>query len=94
MPMLEDLAAYFNEAEFAESVVIGGVTCSAIVDLDTELQVGEVLDRVMTVQLPTAIAPSAAEGTVCVVRGLNYRVRRVLLDEPDGSTKHLVLSKG
>ena len=93
MPMTEDLAAYFNEAEFAESVVIGGVTCSAIFDDSTEVVLGEVLTRAPTLLLPTAIAPAAAEGTACTVRGAGYRVRQVQLVPPDASLKRLVLTR-
>lgn len=94
MPMTEDLAAFFNEAEFAESVVIGGVTCSAIFDLETQVVLGgDAITLAPTLRLPTATAPAAAEGTACTVRAVAYKVRQVQLQPPDGATKLLVLTR-
>lgn len=94
MPMTEDLGVFFNSAEFADAVVVGGLTVSAVFDAESQVALGEVVILAPTLLLPAATAPAAADGTVCVVRGLNYRVRQVLLEPPDGVLKRLVLAKG
>lgn len=92
MPMDEDLSVFFGTAEFADSVVVGGVTVLAIFDLEAEVVFGEVVTLAPTLRMPAATAPAAADGTVCVIRGENYKVRGTpRLLPPDGATKQLVL---
>jgi hypothetical protein len=91
MAMTEDLAAFFAVDDFAEGVTVGGSAVTAIFDVQTQVVLGEVLSLAPTLLMPATTAPAAADGTVCVVRGLNYKVRQVLLEPPDGALKRLVL---
>ena len=91
--MTEDLIAFFDVAEFAETITVAGTPAAGIVDFFTDLQLGEVLTIAREVQLPASSAPGAAEGATVVVRGVTYRVRQVLLEPPDGVVLRLVLAK-
>lgn len=94
MPMTEDLSVFFDPAEFAESVVVGAVTCNAIFDQAAQVLVGEVIVTAPTLTLPAASVPAVAEGTPCTVRAQAYRVRQVLPQAPDGAIVLLVLARG
>lgn len=91
--MLENLASFFVNDDFAESIVVDGTTVSAIFDLGSELQLGEVLALGRSVLLPAASVPSVAEGSTVVVRSVTHRVRQVLQEPPDGLLVRLVLAK-
>lgn len=91
MPALEDLAAYFAEADFAEPVTVQGVSAPAIFDASTELMLGEMLVRAPSLLLPATVA--AADGGAVVVRGSSYVVRQVLDLPPDGALRRLVLAQ-
>lgn len=91
--MAEDLTAFFDVAEFAETITVAGSPAAAIVDFYTTELLGEVLTVAREVQLPASSAPGAAEGATVVVRGVTYRVRQMLLEPPDGVVMRLVLAK-
>lgn len=92
MPMTEDLGAFFAEADFADSVVIGGLTVSAIFDVESEVVLGEAITLAPTLTLPASVAPAAADGTTVTVRSVAYKVRGpAQLLPPDGALKRLVL---
>jgi hypothetical protein len=94
MPMDEDLSVFFNDAEFADTVVVGGLTVQAIFDVESQVVLGEVVTLAPTLRMPASVAPAAANGTVCVVRGVNYSVRGpAQLQPPDGATKLLILTR-
>lgn len=93
MPLTEDLAAFFATDDFADSVTVGGVAVQAIFDVESQVVVGELITLAPTLLLPAASAPAAADGTACVVRSVNYTVRQVLLEPPDGALKRLVLTR-
>lgn len=93
MPLTEDLSAFFNPAEFAEPVVVGGVTVNAIFDTAAQILLGEVIAAGPVLEMPAAAVPAAADGTACTVRGAAYRVRQVLPKPPDGAIVQLVLVK-
>lgn len=88
--MTEDLSLFFDEADFADPVTVAGVAASGIFDTSTELMLGEAVVQAPTLLLPATVA--AAEGDAAVVRGVNYTVRQVLLQPPDGALHLLVLA--
>jgi hypothetical protein len=92
MPMSEDLSTFLDVDEFATAVVIGGVTVNALFDVESQVLLGEVVALAPTLLVTADVV--AADGTVCVVNAINYRVRQVLLEPPDGAFKRLVLAKG
>lgn len=85
MAFTETLSPFFDADDFAESVVIDGVSVSAIFD-NAWAQAGigvagaATADPVLT--LPDASVPLEPEGKPVVVRGVAYRIVRV---EPDGT---------
>lgn len=93
MPMTEDLGAFFDDAEFAEPVVIGGATVDAIFDIASQVVLGEVVTLAPSLLLPAASVPAVDEGTACIVRAANYLVRQVLQEPPDGAVVRLVLTR-
>ena len=85
MAFTETLSPFFDADDFAESVVIDGVSVSAIFDNAwAQAGIGVVgaatADPVLT--LPDASVPLEPGGRPVVVRGVAYRIVRV---EPDGT---------
>jgi hypothetical protein len=93
MPFVEDLSPFFAIDGFGDAVVVGGVAVNAIFDTESQVVLGEVITIAPTLLMDATAAPAAAAGTDCVIRGLNYSVRQVLLEPPDGALKRLVLAK-
>lgn len=91
MPAFEDLSLYFSDDDFAEAVTVGGVAASGIFSTSTELMLGEALVQAPTLLLPATVA--AADGVAVVVRAVNYVVRQVLAQPPDGALHLLVLAE-
>lgn len=93
MAMTEDLSAFFADADFAETVTVGAVSLLAIFDVESQVVLGELLTLAPTLLLPASAAPAVADGTACVVRSVNYTVRQVLKEPPDGALVRLVLAR-
>jgi hypothetical protein len=93
MAFAEDMSVFMDESGFAEAVVVNAVTVSAIVDLDTQVALSDVLYTATTLLLPASAVPAAAEGQACTVRGAAYLIRQVLQEPPDGALVRLVLVK-
>lgn len=81
----EDISAFFNQAEFAETITLNGVDVLAIFDNGYSAgnvgSVGMASNQPM-VQLATALVPASPVGKVVLVRGISYRVGAC---EPDGT---------
>lgn len=85
----EDLGLFVSD--FGEDVMVNAVAARAVFDAASELALGDVLMAAPTLLLPATVA--AAEGQICVVRGVSYRVRQVLDEPPDGALRRLVLAR-
>lgn len=81
----EDATAFFNLAEFAETITLNGVQVAAIFDSGYSAgnvgSVGMASVQPMVV-LPTALVPVSPVGKAVIVRGVSYRVAAC---EPDGT---------
>lgn len=85
MPFTEDMTAFFNPADFAETITLDGVQVPAIFDNGYSAgNVGSVgmASTQPSVQLATARVPTSPVGDVVIVRGISYRVGA---HEPDGT---------
>lgn len=86
--MVEDMAVFFNAAEFASNATLDGVAVVGILDQPY----AQVLDGIATTEpmftLPTASAATAAQGQLLEVNNTTYRVRSVQGDGtgPSGVT--------
>lgn len=74
-----DLAALFSQNDFAETVVLDGVTIRDAIfdDGDREVNNGEGVAQIVpqpVVQLPTSYTASVVDGSVVIARGETYRV--------------------
>jgi hypothetical protein len=78
--MVENLAIFF--ADFAVTATLAGVSVPAIVDGVTQAP---------TALLKTSDAAAAAPDQAFVAESVNYRVRQVLREPPDGALTRLVL---
>jgi hypothetical protein len=85
----ENLAPLF--ADFGETVTVAGVSVRGIFDTSTELVLGDALTVSPSLEVPATVA--AAEGNAVVVRGVNYKIRQVLDQPPDGALRVLVLAR-
>jgi hypothetical protein len=85
MPFTEDMTAFFNLAEFAETITLDGASVAAIFDNGYSAgnvgSVGMASNQPMVV-LPTVLVPASPVGKVAIVRGVSYRVAA---SEPDGT---------
>lgn len=74
-----DLAALFSQNDFAETVVLDGVTIYDAIfdDGDREVNNGEGVAQIVpqpVVQLPTTHTAAVVDGSVVIARGKTYRV--------------------
>lgn len=81
----EDMNAFFNPSEVAQSVTVGGGSVSAI--FDNGYSVGNVggmgiASTQPTLILPTASVPLNPVGLAAVVGGVNYTIAE---HQPDGT---------
>lgn len=89
MAFAEDLTVLF--ADFGEAVLVNGTAAVGIFNTSTDLAQSAVLADGPSLELPATVA--AAEGQTVVVRSVNYRVRQVLDQPPDGRLRTLVLAQ-
>lgn len=85
MAMTEDFTAFFNPAEFAKSVTVGGVAVSAIFDNGYALGSVGLLGMASSqpgITLSTASVPASPVGLPVVVGSAQYLVAA---HEPDGT---------
>jgi hypothetical protein len=83
MPFAEDLAPFFNTADFASAATLNGVAVNGIFDNDYFEPLGnEVQGSAPRFVCAAASVPSVAHGQSLVVGGVTYKVRGV---EPDGT---------
>jgi hypothetical protein len=76
---------------FGEPVTVAGQPVRAIVDLATQLVLGDAIAQAPVLRVMASVA--ATEGAACTVRGLAYVVRQVLDLPPDAAERQLVLSR-
>ena len=74
-----DLSAIFSQCDFAETVVLDGVTIPQAIfdDGDVEVNNGEGVAQIVPrpmVQLPTSYLDNLVDGSVVIARGKTYRV--------------------
>jgi hypothetical protein len=89
MPLVDDVTVYF--ADFGEEITVDYVPTTAIFDLSTELQLGDVLQQAPSVLVPSTVV--AVVGSAVVARSVNYTVRQVLDEPPDSVLRRLVLAR-
>jgi hypothetical protein len=87
--MVEDLTIFF--ADFAVAATLSGVAVLAIVDRESVVEVGGVVTQAPTALLQSSDAAGAAPEQVFAAEAVNYRVRQVLREPPDGALTRLVL---
>lgn len=74
MPMTEDLSAFFDEADFAESLLLDGQAVSGIFDNVVDEALGMVT-AAPRVRLPSVACSGITAASTLVARGSTYRVR-------------------
>lgn len=90
MAFAEDLTAFF--ADFATTATLDGADVTAIVDSATVGEFGDgVLTTAPTALLASAQAEAAAAGQAFSAGAIDYVVRQVLREPPDGALTRLVL---
>jgi hypothetical protein len=77
----ENLAPFFNVAEFASSATLDGASVSGIFD-NAYTDIMGIASRVPMFTLPTASASAATQASVLITGGVTYRVTSV---QPDGT---------
>lgn len=82
MPMDEDLAAFFDVADFADAVTLDGHPVAAILHLGYDDVLGGIATHDAWARLPTASVGASGQHSVLVARGVTYRVRVV---QPDSA---------
>ena len=80
-------------ADFAVDATLNGSAVLAIVDTSTVLELDGVLTQGPSALLTTAQTSSAAPGQAFVAEAVNYSVRQVLREPPDGVLTRLVLAR-
>lgn len=86
MPMVEDMSAFFNAAEFATPAALDGVNVLGIFDQPYLQVLDGVASTEPTFTLPAEQAAAARQGSWLVVAGRTYRVRSVQPDGTGGAT--------
>ena len=86
---VESLAPLF--ADFGEAVTVNGAAAVAIVNMASEVVIGDVLTIAPSLELPATVP--AAAGQECVVRSVAYAIRQVIDLPPDGAVRQLVLAR-
>lgn len=81
MPFAEDLAVFFNEADFADPAVLDGVPVSVIFHSGYD-EAFALEQHEAWAQLPAVLAAGVTQASVLVVRSTTYRVR---VSKPDGT---------
>jgi S-adenosylmethionine/arginine decarboxylase-like enzyme len=81
MPFAEDLAPFFNVADFADAATLDGVAVSGIFDNGYEEAFGMTTHEARYT-MASSEAASATNASVLVVRSTSYRVR---VPQPDGT---------
>jgi hypothetical protein len=87
----EDLAVFFDTAQFAVAATLAGASVVAIVDGESVVEVGGMVTQAPTALLQTSDSAGAAPDQAFVAESVNYRVRQVLREPPDGKLTRLVL---
>lgn len=82
MPMVEDMAAFFQAAEFATPATLDGVAVTGILDQPYAQQLDGIASTEPMYMLPTAQIGQARQGSWLVVGAARYRVRSI---QPDGT---------
>ena len=82
MPFTENLALFFNVAEFADAGVLDGVAHNGIFDHGYLEPIGMATREARFTCAETATTRAATQASVLVLNGNSYRVRVV---EPDGT---------
>lgn len=91
MAFVEDLSVFF--ADFAVDATLNASALSAIVDTSSLIEIDGVVTQAPTATIKTADAPAAAPGQAFVAVAVNYTVRQVLKEPPDGALTRLVLAR-
>lgn len=86
----EDFTPYF--ADFAQAGTLAGVEVSGILDVESLDEFSTVTQRTTFLLKPTTEVGASA-GQVLATGGVNYTVRQVLQETPDGALKRLVLAR-
>lgn len=86
----EDFTPFFQD--FAQAGTLAGVDVSGILDVESLDEFSTVTQRTTFLLKPTT-AVGASAGQVLATGGVNYTVRQVLQETPDGALKRLVLAR-
>jgi hypothetical protein len=87
--MLEDLTIFFGD--FAVTATLAGASVLAIIDGESVVELDGVVTQAPTAQLQSSDAAGAAPGQTFTAEAVNYKVRQVLREPPDGALTRLVL---
>jgi len=88
---VEDLSVFF--ADFAGNATLNASALSAIFDSNSLIELDGVVRQAPTALIKTSDAPAAAQGQMFVAASVNYIVRQVLKEPPDGALTRLVLAR-
>lgn len=92
---IEDLSPLFAAGmPGIEPVRINGVDLTAMVDRGSQVLDGGLLLTELSLLLPAAWVPAAAEGQAVLIGAVPHRIRQVLDEPPDGHLRRLILAKG
>ncbi len=92
MPFAEPLAQFL--ADFGQACTLAGAAVTAIVDIASyEDIVTGVVTQGPSALVQTSAVPAAAAGQAFLAGGVNYAVRQVLKEPPDGAFTRLVLAR-
>jgi hypothetical protein len=91
MAFAENMAVFFNDAEFADVATWGVLTANVIFDTPTDdVLGGQAIANQYVVTLPASGLPNIARNAVVVINSVSYTVREVRLTG-DGKIKELTL---
>lgn len=86
----EDFTPFFQD--FAQAGTLAGVDVSGILSVESLDEFSTVTQRTTFLLKPTTTVGASA-GQVLATGGVNYTVRQVLMEPPDGALKRLVLAR-
>lgn len=89
----EDLSPFFDQAGFASLATLAGAPVSVIFDSDSIFD-RDIITQETSVLSAASDVAAAAPGQTLVLEAVNYTVRQVLREPPDGKLTRLVLARG
>ena len=85
----EDLSAFFNTTEFAQTASLGGVAVAGLLDMAPAMAFDVMGGTAPQFMLPTASVPADPRGLSLIVGASTFTVRDFTADGTGVSTLHL-----